>query len=243
MAYPLLARSTATATAAVAVASSSSSSCSRHALYQRALESTRIPLVISTGPAGTSKTMTPCVVGARRLVDRTYERMVLTRPTVSVGNESLGFLPGDLHEKMAPWVAHMTDILDANQLRFVQTRVDTMPLGYLRGHTWKDRFVIADEMQNSTPLQMKTLLTRVGANTKLVITGDLTQSDQNAKENGLVDLLRRLEAYDQEDDDEDTLFAHVAFTEDDVLRSAFVKRILRLYRDDDDDHDDDDISW
>lgn len=195
----------------------------RLALYKQALESTRIPLVISTGPAGTSKTMTPCVVGMNHLVDRNYERMIITRPLVSVGNEELGFLPGDLNEKMAPWVSHMTDYVNQFDLRFVQSRVDTFPLAYMRGHTFHDRFVLADEMQNSTPLQMQTLLTRVGNNCKLVVTGDLTQSDMDPENNGLADLLKRIEKLDPE------FYEHVLFTEDDVVRSEFVKQILKMY--------------
>lgn len=198
----------------------------RFTLYRKALESTRIPLVISTGPAGTSKTMTPCVVGMNHLVDRNYERMILTRPLVSVGNEELGFLPGDLDEKMAPWVSHMTDYVNQFDLRFVQSRIDSFPLAYMRGHTFHDRFVLADEMQNSTPLQMQTLLTRVGDNCKIVITGDLSQSDlttENGSENGLSDLLKRLEKLDPE------FYEHVLFTEDDVVRSEFVKQILKMY--------------
>ena len=86
-------------------------SCNR-TLYKQALESTHIPLVISTGPAGTSKTMTACIVGMKHLADRNYERMILTRPTVPVGDEHIGFLPGDLDEKMFTWVTHMTEYFD-----------------------------------------------------------------------------------------------------------------------------------
>lgn len=170
--------------------------------------------------------MTPCVVGMNHLVDRNYERMILTRPLVSVGNEELGFLPGDLDEKMAPWVSHMTDYVNQFDLRFVQSRIDSFPLAYMRGHTFHDRFVLADEMQNSTPLQMQTLLTRVGDNCKVVITGDLSQSDlttENGSENGLSDLLKRLEKLDPE------FYEHVLFTQDDVVRSEFVKQILKMY--------------
>jgi phosphate starvation-inducible protein PhoH and related proteins len=197
-------------------------SCNR-AMYKLALESTKIPLVISTGPAGTSKTMTPCVVGMNHLADRNYERLLLTRPTVSVGNEELGFLPGDLDDKMAPWVTHMTDYVNQYDLRFVQSRIDTVPLAYIRGQTWKDRFIIADEMQNSTPLQMKTLLTRLGENTKLVITGDLSQSDLDPDNNGLVDLLQRIHNLDKD------VYEHIIFSENDIVRSDFVKHVLKMY--------------
>jgi phosphate starvation-inducible PhoH-like protein len=199
-------------------------SCNR-TLYKQALESTHIPLVISTGPAGTSKTMTACIVGMKHLADRNYERMILTRPTVPVGDEQIGFLPGDLDEKMFPWINHMTEYANQQDLRLVKSRVDTIPLAYIRGHTWKDRFVIADEMQNSTPLQMKTLLTRVGENTKLVITGDLSQSDLvDPDNNGLVDLLQRIHYLDKE------VYEHILFSEDDIVRSEFVKHVLKMYQ-------------
>ena len=199
-------------------------SCNR-TLYKQALESTHIPLVISTGPAGTSKTMTACIVGMKHLTDRNYERMILTRPTVPVGDEHIGFLPGDLDEKMFPWINHMTEYANQQDLRLVKSRVDTIPLAYIRGHTWKDRFVIADEMQNSTPLQMKTLLTRVGENTKLVITGDLSQSDLvDPDNNGLVDLLQRIHYLDKE------VYEHILFSEDDIVRSEFVKHVLKMYQ-------------
>jgi phosphate starvation-inducible PhoH-like protein len=183
-----------------------------------------VSLVICTGPAGTGKTKTSCVVGLNGLVDKQYERMIVTRPTIAVGNEEIGFLPGDLHDKMEPWVSHMIDYANMYQLRFVHDKIDAMPLAYIRGETWSDRFVIADEMQNSTVLQMKTLLTRIGENSKLVITGDLSQSDLNETENGLVDLLRRLE-----NSSPLPFCEHVQFTEDDVVRSEFVKQILKLY--------------
>lgn len=193
-------------------------------VYQRLLENPKINMVIGTGPAGTGKTKTPCVVGLNHLVDRTYDRMILTRPTVTVGNEQIGFLPGDLDDKMGPWVTHMMDYVNNYNLRFIEGKVDVVPLGFIRGETWHDRYIIADEMQNSTIMQMKTLLTRIGENTKLVITGDLSQSDLEQDENGLSDLLRRL------DDSSFSLYDHVEFTENDVVRSEFVKQILSLYR-------------
>ena len=193
-------------------------------VYRRLLENPKINMVIGTGPAGTGKTKTPCAVGLNHLVDRNYERMVMTRPTVAVGNEQLGFLPGDIDDKMRPWVSHMMEYVNNYNLRFIEDKIDVVPLGYIRGETWHDRYIIADEMQNSTVMQMKTLLTRVGENTKLVITGDLSQSDLEQDDNGLSDLLRRLETTDF------SFCDHVAFTEDDVVRSEFVKQIIKLYR-------------
>lgn len=193
-------------------------------VYRRLLENPKVNLVIGTGPAGTGKTQTPCVVGLNHLVDRNYDRMIMTRPIVPVGNEQIGFLPGDLDDKMGPWVSHMMDYVNTYNLRFIEDKIDVVPLGFIRGETWHDRYIIADEMQNSTVMQMKTLLTRVGENTKLVITGDLSQPDLEQDENGLSDLLRRLEESDF------SFYDRVDFTEDDVVRSEFVKQVLKLYR-------------
>lgn len=197
----------------------------RHRMYKQMLENPQISLVIGTGPAGTGKTKTSCVVGMNHLVDKQYERMVITRPTVAVDNERIGFLPGDVHDKMEPWVSHIMSYVNTYDLRFIHDKIDAVPLAYIRGETWTDRYVIADEMQNSTVIQMKTLLTRMGENSKLVITGDLSQSDLGTCENGLADLLQRIE----QSDVLLPFYDHVMFTEDDVVRSEFVKQILKLY--------------
>ena len=190
--------------------------------YQKVLNDTNKILVIATGPAGTGKTMLACTQGMNGLTDGMYERMILTRPLVPVGGEDIGFLPGDMHDKMTPWVSHMVDYVDRFDLKFIQSKIDVVPFSYMRGETWDNKWIIADEMQNSTPIQMKTLLTRIGNDSKLVITGDLSQSDLQ-EFNGLRDLLNRIEATDFD------AHEHVEFTEDDIQRSAFVKSVLRLY--------------
>lgn len=196
----------------------------RHEAYLSALRNNKIPLVIATGPAGTGKTKFPCSVGIDLITDRQYERLIVTRPTVPVGDEEIGFLPGDVNDKLYPWMSHMMEYIDLYNLQYVQSKIDMVSLSYIRGETWHDRWVIADEMQNSTPLQMKTLLTRVGENTKLVITGDLTQCDRST-ENGLQDLIDRLGLLENED-----IMTHVEFTTDDVRRSEFVRYMLDLYQ-------------
>lgn len=199
----------------------------RHKNYATVLRDEHTPLVIATGPAGTGKTRMPSLIGLEKLTDKRYERIVITRPTIAVGGESIGFLPGDINEKMSPWVSHMMEYIDMYDLKFVKSNVDVVSMAYIRGHTLKDRWVIADEMQNSTPMQMKTLLTRVGENTKLVITGDLSQSDLDIPLNGLQDLLNRIDY--QGDGHGDGFAAHIAFMNEDVKRSDFVKHVLKLY--------------
>lgn len=198
----------------------------RHEAYITALRNDNVPLVIATGPAGTGKTKFPCSVGLDQIADQRYERLVVTRPTVPVGDEEIGFLPGDVNEKLYPWMSHMMEYIDLYNLKFVQSKIDMVSLSYIRGETWHDRWIIADEMQNSTPLQMKTLLTRVGENTKLVITGDLSQCDKSSETtNGLQDLIDRLGLLEEED-----IVSHIEFTNDDIRRSDFVRYMLALYQ-------------
>lgn len=198
--------------------------------YLRLLSDDAATMVISTGPAGTGKTMLACGVGLEKLTemfDKKYERLIITRPTIPVGGESLGYLPGTLDDKMSPWVEHLLEYIDQYKLKSVMNKVEMIPLSYIRGRTFENTWVIADEMQNSTPMQMKTLLTRMGENSKIVITGDMSQSDlplETSEENGLSDLLNRIERSDMSMED-----IHVEFTINDVRRSEFVKYIIELY--------------
>lgn len=195
----------------------------RHDHYKKVVMEPKAPLVIATGPSGTGKTMMPCLVGLQQLVDKKYERIIITRPTVTVG-EPIGYLPGDLDEKMAPFVSHMVEYIDQYNLKYIQSHVEVVSLSHMRGMTLSNVFIIADEMQNSTPMQMKTLMTRVGENSKLVITGDLSQSDLIDPKNGLQDLLERMETQSCSE-----YVNHIRFSNEDIMRSAFVRFILGLY--------------
>lgn len=179
-------------------------------LYYAYLCDPKIPLVVVTGPAGTGKTMLASKVGSLHVSTGRYDSMVVTRP--AVGNPH-GFLPGTIEAKMRPWIRPISDHL-------MTKRVETIPLAYMRGLTFDNAFIIADEMQNSTQEQMKMLLTRIGKNSKLVITGDPNQTDIH-EPNGFEDLLKRLPI--------DDLWKIVHLTEDDVQRSELVKRILGVY--------------
>jgi phosphate starvation-inducible PhoH-like protein len=156
-------------------------------------------IVVTAGPAGTGKTYLAMLAAVKAFREGEVERIVLTRPAVGVEGEEHGFLPGDLNQKMDPWVRPLTDILreyyrqpDIVAMIAEQT-IEIAPLGFMRGRTFKDCFIIADEMQNATPNQVKMLMTRIGEGSKIVITGDVEQADRNRGSNGLMDLCQRLQ--------------------------------------------------
>jgi phosphate starvation-inducible protein PhoH and related proteins len=176
----------------------------------------------SSRPAGSGKTLLACQEASLCISKRTYDRIICTRPIVAAG-EDLGYLPGDMDSKMEPWTVPMMEIfehtLSHGQLN---ARVSIEPLGFMRGRTFKNAFVIADEMQNSTPSQMKMLLTRIGENSKMLVLGDLAQSDLDTR-NGLEDILDLINCQDLEYVD------HVHMSHGDVVRHPCVAEILGLY--------------
>lgn len=197
--------------------------------YRTLLEHSKPNLVISTGPAGTGKTMMPCQVGMTHVRNQKYDRVILTRPLVTIDSESIGYLPGDIESKTTPWMSHMLDYCGSD---ITQQQLRVHPLGFLRGHTFHNTFIIADEMQNSTISQMKTLLTRVGKNSKIVITGDLGQSDLDVEINGLQDFIDKFDEYTEYCNDPD-IYNHIktiTFDHNDIMRSEFVKKIYDIYR-------------
>ena len=188
--------------------------------YALALRSPK-PIVVGTGPAGSGKTMLACQIALEHVEKYMRPKIVLTRPIVAA-DEDMGYLPGDMEQKMEPWTKPMFDIfeqsLSHSQMdRFIQIE----PLGYMRGRTFNNTLIIADEMQNSTPNQMKMLLTRVGEGTKLIVTGDLEQSDLGS-ENGLADLIYRMQCQDLE------YITHVEMEDEDIVRHPAVKEVLSI---------------
>ncbi len=156
-------------------------------------------ITVATGPAGTGKTYLAMLAAIKAFRDGACERIVLTRPAVGVDDEKHGFLPGDLNSKMEPWTRPLFDVLrefytkkEIARMLDEQT-IEISPLAFMRGRTFKDAWIIADEMQNATPSQMKMLMTRIGENSKIVITGDVEQTDRTVHNNGLIDLCKRLE--------------------------------------------------
>ena len=155
-------------------------------------------IVIALGPAGTGKSYLAMLAAIRALRTDRCERIVLTRPAVGVDDERHGFLPGDLTAKMEPWTRPLLDILRefyhprevANML--ADGIIEISPLAFMRGRTFKNTWIVADEMQNATPNQMKMLLTRIGKGSRILVTGDVEQTDRTAANNGLLDLADRL---------------------------------------------------
>jgi phosphate starvation-inducible PhoH-like protein len=185
-------------------------------------------IIVATGPAGTGKTLFATEFGVKNFLLGTYEKLIFTRPSVSV-DEELGFLPGTLEEKMAPWVRPIYDVL----YNFVTPKevtalmedkvIEIAPLGYMRGRTFKNCWIVADEMQNSTISQMKMLLTRLGENSRLVITGDLEQFDRINELNGLDDFLNKFKGK------RSSSISSFEFSRSDIQREEVVKEVLDIY--------------
>ncbi|TMI68621.1 MAG: PhoH family protein [Bacteroidetes bacterium] len=190
-------------------------------------EAEKNDIVFAIGPAGTGKTYTAVALAVRALKNKHVKKIILTRPAVEAG-ESLGFLPGDLKEKIDPYLRPLYDALDdmipADKLGYYMTTrtIEIAPLAYMRGRTLDNAFIILDEAQNATDLQIKMFLTRIGANAKAIITGDLTQIDlPRNQRSGLVTAVRILQNIEG--------IAHIELDEEDVVRHRLVKQILRAY--------------
>ena len=188
-------------------------------------------IVVTAGPAGTGKTYLAMLAAVKAFREGEVERIVLTRPAVGVEDEKHGFLPGDLNQKMDPWVRPLTDILreyyrqpDIAAMIAEQT-IEIAPLAFMRGRTFKGCFIIADEMQNATPNQVKMLMTRIGEGSKIVITGDIEQADRNRGNNGLLDLCQRLQEGGVKG------IAVCDLDNRDIQRHKIIDSVLRLYAD------------
>lgn len=204
--------------------------------YVEHLSDENIPIVLGVGPAGCGKTMFACLQAIQDLRSGNVNKIILTRPIVPVEEEELGFLPGNLVKKMDPWTRPIFDIFsEFYQQHEIENMIhcgilEISPLAYMRGRTFKRSFVIADEMQNSTPNQMLMLTTRIGDHSKLVITGDLKQSDRSLN-NGLLDIIDKLKLFKTSNKKEkkNARVELIELNSKDVQRSAIVSQILEIY--------------
>jgi phosphate starvation-inducible PhoH-like protein len=198
--------------------------------YVRVLGKPTKKIVVVSGPAGTGKTLFATEFGLKGFLLGTYDRLVFTRPSVSV-DEDLGYLPGTLEEKMAPWVRPIYDVLyqfitpKEVQQYMENKQIEIAPLGYMRGRTFKNTWIVADEMQNSTIGQMKMLLTRLGENSRLIITGDLDQHDriEGGEVNGLADFLEKFRGK------RSSSISQFEFERGDIQREDVVREVLDIY--------------
>ena len=217
--------------------------------YVQHLNDPNVSVLLGVGPAGTGKTLFACATAVQEMRKGKVNKIILTRPVVPV-EEDIGFLPGSLINKMHPWTRPIFDILEEF---YSQRDIDSMvhsgaieisPLAFMRGRTFKDAFIIADEMQNSSPNQMLMLATRLGEGSRMVVTGDLKQSDR-CENNGLLDLMNRIYEYNKFAElSQDQLhnssspsyhdIKTVILDNRDVERSPIVSKILDLYSDKDD---------
>ena len=200
-------------------------------LYTKHLNNPNTTIVLGIGPAGSGKTLFACITALDHLKRGKVEKIILTRPIVPVEEEEIGFLPGDLISKMDPWTRPIFDIILEHYQQHELTMmlknniIEVSPLAFMRGRTFKNCFIIGDEMQNSSPSQMKMLLSRIGTNSKIVITGDLEQSDKS-ENNGLKDLMYKLKEPKNQYIEEIKM---VEMENKDVERSPIVKIILDIY--------------
>jgi phosphate starvation-inducible PhoH-like protein len=190
------------------------------------------PAAVATvvlGPAGTGKSYLAMMAAMRDLRMGAVDRIILTRPAVGVEDEKHGFLPGDLVRKMEPWTRPLLDIMKEfyhprEVVRLIEEEIiEISPLAFMRGRTFKRAWIVADEMQNATPNQMKMLLTRIGEGSRIVVTGDVEQTDRTVANNGLIDLAARLEKqrYDG--------LRICRLGSNDVQRHPIIEKVLEMY--------------
>ena len=217
--------------------------------YVEFLQNPEKNLIVAIGPAGCGKTLFACSQGIENLKQGKIQKIILTRPMISVEEEDVGFLPGNMISKMDPWTRPMFDIFSEY---YSKTEIQEMirngiieicPLAYMRGRTFHKSFIIADEMQNSTPTQMLMLATRIGMESKMVIMGDLQQSDRkifssststntksnkkNEEINGLFDFLQK---YNKRVEHETYGMSVIELQGEDIMRSKIVSQIINMYQ-------------
>lgn len=186
-------------------------------------------IVLAVGPAGVGKSIIGVQYGIKLFQEKIYNKIIVTRPAVSV-EEEIGFLPGTVSEKMAVWIQPVLDIFEEFyhpkmvEKFMEEKRIEIIPFAMMRGRSFNNAYIIAEEIQLTTPNQMETLLTRIGCNSKMVITGDLAQSDR-CDNNGLYDFLQKLRAHNPEN----SYIDMIEFNRGDVERHPVVEEVLKIY--------------
>jgi len=187
-------------------------------------------IVVTVGPAGTGKTYLAMQAAVKALKEGHTQRIVMTRPAVGVEDERHGFLPGNLVAKMEPWTRPLLDVLRESYrpqdiTAMIEDQIiEIAPLAFMRGRTFKHSWIIADEMQNATPAQCKMLMTRIGQDSKIIITGDVEQADRSLGDNGLMDLCQRLGKGGVKG------IAVCELQARDVQRHAIIGSVIKLYQ-------------
>lgn len=206
--------------------------------YVKCLNDPSVKILFAIGPAGTGKTMLACNQAIKDLKSGAVDKIVLTRPVVPVEEEEIGFLPGNINKKMDPWTRPIFDIFN----EFYQKRdldamlynnvIEISPLAFMRGRTFKNAFIIADEMQNSSPNQMLMLTTRIGDGSKMVITGDIKQSDRGM-DSGLSDFIIKYKKYHnfliRNNSETNFGIKIVELNNNDIERSKVIVKLLDIY--------------
>lgn len=198
--------------------------------YLELLNDVEKRIIFAVGPAGTGKSLLAMMAGIRALADKKIKKIVLTRPAVGVDDEQHGFLPGDLNQKMEPWVRPLLDVLQeyytTKEIEYMMEEriIEICPLAFVRGRTFKNAIIILDEAQNCSISQVKSLLTRIGEDSRIFVTGDLNQSDTKiVGSSGFKDILTRLEAKGSKH------IVTIQFAHSDIVRDPVVREVLALY--------------
>jgi phosphate starvation-inducible protein PhoH and related proteins len=197
--------------------------------FLQLLERPDIHILISSGSAGTGKTFMSVSYAMEKFQSGEIQKIVITRPMIAVDDKHFGAVPGGviqkMHQYLLPILDTMHKYMSPNQVQKLleSSTIEACPLIHMRGRSFENCLIIADEMQNSTPSQMLMLLTRIGQNSKMIITGDPQQHDRGFDDNGLSDIINKLEKDPQEG------FGFVKFTEAEVVRHPIIKKVLRLY--------------
>jgi phosphate starvation-inducible PhoH-like protein len=194
--------------------------------YIDALDNPKVDIVFATGPAGTGKSYIATLYAIQQLKEHVINKIVITRPNIALDDRDIGFLPGDIYAKMAPWTRPILEIFEEYysvkeiQAMIEENVIELLPMAFVRGRTLKNSIVIVDEGQNTTPNSMVSVLTRIGEGSKIIVTGDIDQSDRGQK-NGLTDFLNRFESHDR--------IKVIEFTKNDVERHPVISTILKWY--------------